>query len=107
MLKYGHSIQSEYKMNTEDTKIIVTIIGADKIGIVAKITAILAECRVNIEDIKQTIMQDCFVMFMLADTAQTEMPFNEMKDKLTKTGEEMGMEIWVQKKQIFDKMHTI
>lgn len=94
-------------MNVEDSKIIITIIGADKIGIVAKITAILAECKVNIEDIKQTIMQDCFVMFMLADTLQTEMTFNDVKSKLTKAGEEMGMEIWVQKKQIFDKMHTI
>jgi len=94
-------------MNTEDNKIIITIIGADKIGIVAKITAILADCKVNIEDIKQSIMQDFFVMFMLAETGQTSLPFNEIKDRLTKAGEEMNMEIWVQKKAIFDKMHTI
>ena len=93
--------------NTEDNKIIITIIGADKIGIVAKITAILTECKVNIEDIKQSIMQDFFVMFMLAETSQASLPFNEIKDKLTKAGEEMKMEIWVQKKAIFDKMHTI
>ena len=93
--------------NTEDNKIIITIIGADKIGIVAKITAILAECKVNIEDIKQSIMQDFFVMFMLAETSQASLPFNEIKDKLTKAGEEMKMEIWVQKKASFDKMHTI
>lgn len=93
--------------NTEDNKIIITIIGADKIGIVAKITAILAECKVNIEDIKQSIMQDFFVMFMLAETSQASLPFNEIKDKLTKAGEEMKMEIWIQKKAIFDKMHTI
>ena len=67
--------------NTEDNKIIITIIGADKIGIVAKITAILAECKVNIEDIKQSIMQDFFVMFMLAETSQASLPFNEIKDK--------------------------
>lgn len=93
--------------NIEDNKMIITIIGADKIGIVAKITAILAECKVNIEDIKQSIMQDFFVMFMLAETSQASLPFNEIKDKLTKAGEEMKMEIWVQKKAIFDKMHTI
>lgn len=93
--------------NIEDNKIIITIIGADKIGIVAKITAILAECKVNIEDIKQSIMQDFFVMFMLAETSQASLSFNEIKDKLTKAGEEMKMEIWVQKKAIFDKMHTI
>ncbi|MGN0005980.1 MAG: ACT domain-containing protein [Candidatus Gastranaerophilaceae bacterium] len=94
-------------MNNEDNKMIITIIGADKIGIVAKITAILAECEVNIEDIKQSIMQDFFVMFMLAETSRTSLSFNEIKDKLTKAGEEMKMEIWVQKKAIFDKMHTI
>lgn len=94
-------------MNTEDNKIIITIIGADKIGIVAKITAILAECKVNIEDIKQSIMQDFFVMFMLAETSQSSLSFSEIKEKITKAGEEMKMEIWIQKKAIFDKMHTI
>ena len=94
-------------MTAEDNKIIITLIGTDKIGIVAKITAILAECKVNIEDIKQSIMQDFFVMFMLAETSQSSLSFNELKEKLTKAGEEMKMEIWVQKKEIFDKMHTI
>lgn len=94
-------------MNNEDDKIIITIIGADKVGIVAKISAILAECQVNIEDIKQSIMQNVFVMFMLAKTSDSPMPFNEIKEKLTKAGEEMKMEIWIQKKAIFDKMHTI
>ena len=94
-------------MNVEDSKIIITIIGADKIGIVAKITAILAECKVNIEDIKQSIMQDFFVMFMLTQTSQSSLSFNEIKEKLNAAGKEMQMEIWVQKKAIFDKMHTI
>ncbi len=94
-------------MNVDDNKIIITIIGADQIGIVAKITAILAECKVNIEDIKQSIMQDFFVMFMLAQTGQSSLTFNEIKEKLTKAGKEMNMEIWVQKKAIFNKMHTI
>ncbi len=94
-------------MNNDDDKIIITIIGADKVGIVAKITAILAECQVNIEDIKQSIMQNVFVMFMLAKTSDKSLPFNEIKEKLTKAGEEMKMEIWIQKKAIFDKMHTI
>ncbi|MBQ2644814.1 ACT domain-containing protein [bacterium] len=94
-------------MSGEEDKIIITILGADKVGIVAKITAILAECQVNIEDIKQSIMQNVFVMFMLAKTSENSLPFNEIKSKLTKAGEEMKMEIWIQKKAIFDKMHTI
>ncbi|MCR5262050.1 MAG: ACT domain-containing protein [Candidatus Gastranaerophilales bacterium] len=92
---------------TNEDKIVITILGADKVGIVAKITAILAECNVNIEDIKQSIMQNLFVMFMLAKTGEKSVPFNELKDKLNKAAEEMKMEIWVQKKAIFDKMHTI
>lgn len=93
--------------NNDDDKIIITILGADKVGIVAKITAILAECNVNIEDIKQSIMQNLFVMFMLAKTSEKSVPFAELKEKLSKAGDEMKMEIWVQKKAIFDKMHTI
>lgn len=93
--------------NNDDDKIIITILGADKVGIVAKITAILAECNVNIEDIKQSIMQNLFVMFMLAKTTEQSVPFAELKEKLSKAGEEMKMEVWVQKKAIFDKMHTI
>lgn len=94
-------------MISEDDKFLITIIGTDKIGIVAKITAVLAECRVNIEDIKQSVMQEFFVMFMLAEKSSSTMSFKEIKDAITKVGEEMNMEIWVQKKQIFDKMHTI
>jgi ACT domain-containing protein len=94
-------------MNSENDKIIITIIGADKVGIVAKTSATLAECKVNIEDIKQSIMQDCFVMFMLANTDKSDMSFNEIKDKLLEVGKEMKLEVWVQKKAIFDKMHTI
>jgi len=94
-------------MINEDDKFLITIIGADKIGIVAKITAVLADCRVNIEDIKQSVMQDFFVMFMLAEKSNSPLSFKEIKDALTKAGKEMSMEIWVQKKQIFDKMHTI
>ena len=52
-------------------------------------------------------MQDYFVMFLLGDISQSEYTFAQIKDGLTEVGEELQMEIWVQKKQIFDKMHTI
>ena len=90
-----------------DDKIIVTVSGVDKIGIVAKITAVFAQYEVNIEDIKQTLMQGHFVMFMLCNIAKSKYSFKEIKDALTKTGEELGMEIWVQKKEIFDNMHNV
>ena len=86
-------------------QIIVTVSGVDNIGIVAKVTATMAQYTVNIEDIKQTLMQGHFVMFMLCNISQSKSSFKEIKEALTKCGEEMGMEIWVQKKEIVDNMH--
>ena len=91
----------------ESNQIIITVAGKDKTGIVANVSNTLSQNKVNIEDIKQTIMQDNFVMMMLCDIGKMEISFKELKDNLQKLGEELGMEIWVQKKDIFDKMHTI
>ena len=91
----------------DENKIIVTISGKDGVGIVAEIASVLAKYGVNIEDIRQTIMQGCFMMFLLADISKSNNSFKEIKDALTKSGKKLSMEIWVQKKEIFDKMHTI
>ncbi len=90
-----------------EDKIIVTISGKDGVGIVAEIATVLAKYEVNIEDIRQTIMQGCFMMFLLADISKSKYSFKEIKEALAQTGEKLGMEIWTQKKEIFDKMHTI
>lgn len=94
-------------MEENNNQIIITVAGKDKTGIVANVSNALSVSKVNIEDIKQTIMQDNFVMIMLCDITKMEISFKEFKDNLQKLGEELGMEIWVQKKDIFDKMHTI
>lgn len=95
-------------MNDIDTnQIIITVAGKDKVGIVSAVSNELAAHKVNIEDIKQTIMQDNFVMMMLCNIEKLEVSFKEFKDDILKLSEELGMEIWVQKKDIFDKMHTI
>ena len=86
-----------------DQQIIITVSGVDKVGIVAKVSAVLAEYEVNIEDIKQTLMQGHFVMFMLGNIEKSKFSFKA----LTKTGKELGMEIWIQRKEIFDNMHNI
>ena len=88
-------------------QIIITVSGVDKVGIVAKVATVLTKYNVNIEDIKQTLMQGHFVMFMLCSIEKSEYPFKEIKEALTKTGEELNMEIWVQRKEIFDNMHNI
>lgn len=91
----------------QNNKIIITVSGTDKVGIVAKVSTILAELNVNIEDIKQTLMQRHFVMFMLCDITNSQNSFKEIKDKLQQEGENFGVEIWVQRKEIFDTMHGI
>ena len=88
-------------------QIIVTVSGIDKVGIVAKVTAVLAQYQVNIEDIKQTLMQGHFVMFLLGNIEKSQYSFSEIKDALLNEGKKLGMEIWVQKKEIFDCMHQI
>ena len=65
--------------NNEIKKIIITLTGADKVGIVAKITDTLAKCGVNIEDIRQSIMQGYFIMMMLCDIKGSELSFKEIK----------------------------
>jgi ACT domain-containing protein len=89
------------------SKIFVTVSGVDKVGIVAKVTAVLAQYEVNIEDIKQTLMQGHFVMFMLCDIEKSELNFKELKNALIEEGNKMEVEVWVQKKGIFEKMHTV
>lgn len=88
-------------------QIIVTVSGIDKVGIVAKVTAVLAQYQVNIEDIKQTLMQGHFVMFLLGNIEKSQYSFFEIKDALLNEGKKLGMEIWVQRKEIIDNMHNI
>ena len=88
-------------------QIIITVTGKDKVGIVSAVSNRLAQHCVNIEDIKQTIMQDNFVMIMLCNIEKMNISFKEFKDDILKLSDELKMEIWVQKKDIFDKMHTI
>ena len=90
-----------------EDKIIITISGKDKVGIVAKIANTLADLNVNIEDIKQTIMQDYFVMMMLCSIKDAKKSFKEIKEGIANSGKELDMEVWVQKKEIFDSMHSV
>lgn len=90
-----------------DQQIIVTVSGVDKVGIVAKVTSVMAEYEVNIEDIKQTLMQGHFVMFMLGNIEKSKYSFKEIKEAIAEAGRELGMEIWVQRKEIFDNMHNL
>ena len=91
----------------DEDRIIVTVSGTDKVGIVAKVTTVLAKYEVNIEDMKQTLMQGHFVMFMLCDIQKADLNFKDLKNVLIEIGNELEVEIWVQKKGIFEKMHRV
>ena len=91
----------------DDYKIIITVSGSDKVWIVSSISTVLAKYRVNIEDIKQTLMQGHFVMFMLCDIKNAELNIKELKNVLIEEVNKLEVEVWVQKKGIFEKMHTI
>lgn len=86
---------------------IVTVVGKDTVGIIAKITTYLANNHINVLDISQTIVQGFFHMMLIADLNTSEMPFDQCQKELTQIGEEIGVEIRVQKEEIFEMMHRI
>ncbi len=88
-------------------KAVITVIGCDKIGIIASITGALAKANVNILDISQTIMQSIFSMIMLVDVSNMGCEFSELSDLLMKAGEDLGVEIRFQREEIFTSMHRI
>lgn len=89
------------------SKTIITVVGKDTVGIIAKVCAYLAENKINIEDISQTIVQGYFNMMMIVDTNQAKKHFGEISEELQALGEEIGVVIKCQKEEIFDKMHRI
>lgn len=86
---------------------IVTVIGKDRVGIIAQVTALLAENGVNVLDISQTVLQEYFTMIMLVDTAGCKRAFVELADSLKAEGEETGLSIRIQREDIFNAMHRI
>lgn len=88
-------------------KTIITVVGKDTVGIIARVCTYLADNRINILDISQTIVQDYFNMMMLVDMNRAQKPFGDISDELAKVGEEIGVVIKCQREDIFDKMHRI
>ncbi len=88
-------------------KAIVTVIGKDKPGIIAKVSTCLAQNSVNIEDISQTLLQGNFTMLMLCDLAKAKLSLSELKEELVELGAQTGVSIHVQHEDIFNAMHKI
>jgi ACT domain-containing protein len=89
------------------TRIIVTVIGEDRVGIIAAVSTLLAEAHVNIIDISQTTLQDFFAMIMMADMERATVPFDEIKRRLNHKGDEMGLKIDAQHEDVFKFMHRV
>lgn len=88
-------------------KAIVTVIGKDRVGIIATVSRVLAENKVNIMDISQTILQDYFAMIMLVDLKEMTLPFSELSHKLAEQGQTIGVQIKIQREEVFKAMHQI
>ena len=86
---------------------IVTVIGKDRVGIIANVCTLLAQSGVNILDISQTVLQEYFTMIMLVDTSGCSEPFGELSKALKERGEEQALSIRIQREDIFEAMHRI
>ena len=88
-------------------KCIVTVLGKDTVGIIAKVCTYLAENQINILDISQTIIQGYFNMMMIVDVTGIEKDFKVVCDELAKMGAQIGVKIHCQREEIFEKMHRL
>ena len=88
-------------------RVVLTIVGKDKVGITAKVSKALADMNINIININQNIMQGFFNMVLIADMAEANVPIADARDKMAALGEEIGVEIRLQSEEIFSAMHRI
>lgn len=88
-------------------KTIITVVGKDTVGIIAKVCTYLADNGINILDISQTIVQGFFNMMMIVDTNKTDKDFGIIVEELSELGKSIGVIIKCQKEEIFDQMHRI
>ncbi|MBP3888233.1 MAG: ACT domain-containing protein [Cellulosilyticum sp.] len=86
---------------------IITVVGKDKVGIIAKVCTFLSEEGINILDISQTIVQGYFNMMMIVDMSEASSEFVDIVDRISKLGQEIGVDIRLQHQDIFDNMHRI
>ena len=88
-------------------KAIVTVVGRDRVGIIAGVCTALAGFNVNVLDISQTVMQGYFTMMMAVEVSGCSVPLAELATRMETTGKEMGLSIRVQREDIFQAMHRI
>lgn len=88
-------------------KAVISVIGKDSVGIIAKVSAGCADCGVNICDISQTILNGYFTMIMIADISDISIPFTDFVDRMAKLGTDNALQIQAMHEDIFNSMHHI
>ncbi len=86
---------------------VLTVIGKDSVGILAKVSAECANCNVNINEVTQTVLQDLFCMIMMCDIEKMSCSFSEFSDKMSALGKETNLSITAMHEDIFNSMHRI
>ena len=86
---------------------IMTVVGKDRVGIIAEVSALLAEANVNILDISQTILQEYFTMMMLVDLARIKTGLPQLRQQLDQLAGKLGMSITLQHEEVFQAMHRV
>lgn len=94
-------------MSKEQNRVVITVVGKDKVGIIARVANVLADNNANILDISQTILQDFFTMIMIVDIKACPLDMAELKQLLSEEGEKIGMKISAQHEDVFQYMHRI
>ena len=88
-------------------KAIVTVVGKDRVGIIASVCTKLAQYNVNVMDISQTVMQGYFTMMMVTDVSECNVSVSDLAKQMEAAGQEMGLSIHVQREDIFQAMHRV
>lgn len=90
-----------------DQRAVVTVLGIDRVGIVARVTAVLADHSVNIEDIRMALMGDMFTMIALVNLSQAAAPFATIQIALTDAGSALGVQVLIQREEMFRAIHRV
>ena len=88
-------------------KAVVTVVGKDRVGIIADVCMALAASNVNVLDISQTVMQEYFTMMMVVDVSKSNVPLAQLSQELEAKGQELGLSIRIQREDIFEAMHRL
>ena len=88
-------------------KAVITVIGRDTVGVIARVSAVCAELNINIEDVTQSVMQEMFCMIMLVDLSAASTDHAAIRARFAALGGEMGMQVTLTRQEVFDAMHKI